>query len=213
MEAALCQAVGALELLLLIKKKYSLKLDLYFSRFEQEKENSFKELQKQSIEYEKKLQDQLEERNQELDNLRASHKRAKTERKAFEKARSALEVGFSNLYFYGKCHKILPFLWNFYQFLFAFLWSNSRQQSQKHSRKYKIKIFFLKAQLAEVTLLVSQKEQERINLDEKREMLETILNDKDKTFRAMEGEIASLKAQLEAQVIIRTLLPPPPSNI
>ncbi len=75
------------------KKKYSLKLDLYFSRFEQEKENSFKELQKQSIEYEKKLQDQLEERNQELDSLRASHKRAKTERKAFEKARSALEVG------------------------------------------------------------------------------------------------------------------------
>jgi hypothetical protein len=76
------------------KKKYSLKLNLYFSRFEQEKENSFKELQKQSIEYEKKLQDQLEERNQELDSLRASHKRAKTERKAFEKARSALEVGF-----------------------------------------------------------------------------------------------------------------------
>ncbi len=97
------------------KKKYSLKLNLYFSRFEQEKENSFKELQKQSIEYEKKLQDQLEERNQELDSLRASHKRAKTERKAFEKARSALEVGFSNLYFYlvyGKCHKILPFFSN-----------------------------------------------------------------------------------------------------
>ncbi len=52
-----------------------------------------------------------------------------------------------------------------------------------------------------MTLLVSQKEQERINLDEKREMLETILNDKDKTFRAMEGEITSLKAQLEAPVI------------
>jgi hypothetical protein len=78
----------------------------------------------------------------------------------------------------------------------AFLMSKSRQQSQKHSRKYKIKIFFLKAQLAEMTLLVSQKEQERINLDEKREMLETILNDKDKTFRTMEGEIAGLKAQL-----------------
>ncbi len=83
-----------------LDKKNSLKLNLYFSRFEQEKENSFKELQKQSIEYEKKLQDQLEERNQELDSLRASHKRAKTERKAFEKARSALEVGLSNLYFY-----------------------------------------------------------------------------------------------------------------
>jgi hypothetical protein len=82
------------------KNTYCLKLNLLFSRFEQEKENSFKELQKQSIEYEKKLQDQLEERNQELDSLRASHKRAKTERKAFEKARSALEVlRFSKLVF------------------------------------------------------------------------------------------------------------------
>ncbi len=98
MGAALCQAVGALELLLLIKKIQLKTEPSIFSRFEQEKENSFKELQKQSIEYEKKLQDQLEERNQELDSLRASHKRAKTERKAFEKARSALEVPFFLVY-------------------------------------------------------------------------------------------------------------------
>ncbi len=101
MEAALCQAVGALEnmeLLLIWIKKIEFKTEPIISRFEQEKENSFKELQKQSIEYEKKLQDQLEERNQELDSLRASHKRAKTERKAFEKARSALEVRCLNLF-------------------------------------------------------------------------------------------------------------------
>jgi hypothetical protein len=47
----------------------------------------------------------------------------KTERKAFEKARSALEVlGFSNLYFYlvyGKCHKILPIFFELASFFFC----------------------------------------------------------------------------------------------
>jgi hypothetical protein len=117
-----------------------------FSRFEQEKENSFKELQKQSIEYEKKLQDQLEERNQELDSLRASHKRAKTERKAFEKARSALEVpGFSKLVFLScigeMSHNYGSFMFFFY-FSFSnlsvsldFLLAKSWQQSLKHLRK------------------------------------------------------------------------------
>jgi chromosome segregation ATPase len=124
-------------------------VDIFLFRFAHEKENSFKELQKQSIEYEKKLQDQLEEKNQELDNLKALLKRNKAERKsmkeAFDKEISSLE---------GK--------------LFA------------------------------VTELLTEKEQERVNLDEKREMLETILNDKDKTFKVLEAEIASLAADKTA---------------
>lgn len=124
-------------------------LIFFLFRFAHEKENSFKELQKQSIEYEKKLQDQLEEKNQELDNLKALLKRNKAERKsmkeAFDKEISSLE---------GK--------------LFA------------------------------VTELLTEKEQERVNLDEKREMLETILNDKDKTFKVLEAEIASLAADKTA---------------
>jgi hypothetical protein len=63
----------------------------------------------------------------------------KTESKAFEKARSGLEVGgFQNLYFVvnrGNVTKFCHFLT--YQFLFAFLLSKSWQQSQKHSRKKK----------------------------------------------------------------------------
>ena len=38
-------------------------------RHEREKENSHKDFQKQSIEYEKKLQDQIEEKNQILDEI------------------------------------------------------------------------------------------------------------------------------------------------
>merc|ERR1711872_236084 len=38
-------------------------------RHEREKENSHKEFQKQSIEYEKKLQDQLEDKDSQMDDL------------------------------------------------------------------------------------------------------------------------------------------------
>merc|ERR1712173_408676 len=50
----------------------NLKQDLELKiRHEREKENSHKEFQKQSIEYEKKLQDQIEERNHQMDNLKS----------------------------------------------------------------------------------------------------------------------------------------------
>ena len=120
-----------------------------FCRFEQEKETSFKELQKQSIEYEKKLQDQLEEKNQELDNLKALLKRFKAERKNLKEA---------------------------------------------HEKELSL----LTSKLSSVTELLNEKEQERINLDEKREMLETILNDKDKTFKVLEAEIGGLTAEKTA---------------
>merc|ERR1711874_439919 len=58
----------------------TLKQDLELKiRHEREKENSHKEFQKQSIEYEKKLQDQIEEKNQILDKIKNE---LETQRKA-----------------------------------------------------------------------------------------------------------------------------------
>jgi chromosome segregation ATPase len=126
-------------------------------RFEQEKENSIKELQKQSIEYEKKLQDLLEEKNQELENMKALLKRNKTERKNLKEA-------------------------------------------------YEKELASMEAKLTSVTQLVAEKEQERRNLDEKREMLETILNDKDTAFKAGFGKSDRLSIKFRIQQLSSILI-------
>eukprot|EP00092_Neocalanus_flemingeri_P054245 GFUD01063881.1.p1 GENE.GFUD01063881.1~~GFUD01063881.1.p1 ORF type:complete len:1583 (+),score=606.32 GFUD01063881.1:211-4959(+) len=73
-----------------------LKQDLEMKmRNEREKENSHKEFQKQSIEYEKKLQDQLEDKNQMVDEYKKDFERKKKEltalKESYEKEINSLE--------------------------------------------------------------------------------------------------------------------------
>jgi hypothetical protein len=57
-----------------------------------------------------------------------------------------------------------------------------------------------------VTQLVAEKEQERRNLDEKREMLETILNDKDTAFKAGFGKSDRLSIKFRIQQLSSILI-------
>jgi len=72
-----------------------LKQDLEMKiRHEREKENSHKEFQKQSIEYEKKLQDQIEEKNQLLDKIKSDFE---SQKKEFVTQKDSCEKEIKNL--------------------------------------------------------------------------------------------------------------------